>query len=107
MGKLAAAVCVGAMEAERGSGDPGDPGELLLLPPGGCGGYFNSFTPPCFVCGFGDTCQYGAPAMMMSPEEFGRFKMTPEMFRRFEDQPEVVEACESLSRDLAQALRSR
>ncbi len=68
--------------------------------------FFNSGTPPCFSCGHGTTCRYGAPARyLMTPEEFEKFtEITPEMFQRFEDHPEIVAACEQLSRDLAQAL---
>jgi hypothetical protein len=68
--------------------------------------FFNSGTPPCFSCGYGTTCRYGAPARyMMTPEEFEKFtEITPEMFQRFEDHPEIIAAGEQLSRDLAQAI---
>jgi multimeric flavodoxin WrbA len=104
MGKLAAGVCVGAMDAEKGMQEIIEFLEKYFYYRLVGSVHFNSVTPPCFVCGFGDTCQYGAPAMMMSPEEFARFKVTPELFRRFEDFPEVAAACESLSRDLAAAI---
>lgn len=59
---------------------------------------FNSYTPPCFICGFGTTCTYGRPAKWMSPDDFMNFEeITSEMFKRFEDYPEVVSACERLS----------
>lgn len=106
MGKLAAAVCVGAMDAERVVQEIIDFLEKYFYYRLVGSVYFNSATPPCFVCGYGDTCQYGAPAMMMSPKEFARFKVTPELFRRFEDFPEAVAACEYLSRDLAGAIDS-
>ena len=66
---------------------------------------FNSATPPCFICGFGTTCQYGGPATWMKPEEFASFnEITPEMFQNFEDHPAIVAACEQLSQELAQAI---
>jgi hypothetical protein len=40
-------------------------------------------TPPCFICGFGTTCQYGGPARRMSPEEFEDFtEVTLDMFQK-------------------------
>jgi hypothetical protein len=67
--------------------------------------FFNSATPPCFICGYGTTCQYGGPARWMSPEEFDQFtEITPEMFQNFEDHPEVVQACELLSQELNRAI---
>ena len=66
---------------------------------------FNSATPPCFICGFGTTCQYGGPATSMKPEEFASFtEITPEMSQNFEDHPALVAACEQLSRELTQAI---
>ncbi len=104
LGKVAAAVCVGAMDAEKGAQEISEFLEKYFYYRLIGSVFFNSVTPPCFVCGFGETCLYGAPAMMLSPEEFSQFKITPEMFRRFEDSPEAVSACEQLSRDLAQAM---
>jgi multimeric flavodoxin WrbA len=104
MGKLAAAVSVGAMDAQRGAEEIGEFLEKYFYYRLVGSVYYNSVTPPCFVCGFGETCQYGAPAMMLSPEEFSGFKITPELFRRFEDHQEVVAACRHLSRDLGQAI---
>jgi hypothetical protein len=41
----------------------------------------------------------------MTPEEFKNFnEITPEMFQNFEDYPDVVAACETLSRQLKQAI---
>ena len=105
--KLAAAVCVGAMDAERGLQEISEFLEKYFYYRLVGTVAFNSFTPPCYVCGFGETCQYGAPAMMLGPEEFKHFKIIPEMFRRFEDHPEVVAACENLSRELVQAVAPR
>ena len=66
---------------------------------------FNSATPPCFICGFGTTCQYGGPATWMKPEEFASFtEITPEMSQKFEDHPAIVAACEQLSGKLTQAI---
>lgn len=53
--------------------------------------FYNTMTPPCFICGFGTTCQYGGPARWMSPEEFENFKeINPEMFQKFETDPKVL-----------------
>ena len=105
IGKLAAAVCVGGDEAEAGvreiSYHLGSYFNHNVL--GSV--FFNSATPPCFICGYGTTCQYGGPARWMTPEEFENFnEITPEMFQNFEDHPEVVSACETLSRTLREAL---
>jgi hypothetical protein len=68
---------------------------------------FNSGTPPCFICGYGTTCQYGGPARWMTPEEFAAFtEIKPDMFQNFEDHPEVVKACEALSRKLKAQIAS-
>ena len=53
--------------------------------------FYNTMTPPCFICGFGTTCQYGGPARWMSPEEFNNFnEVTPEMFQKFEADDTLV-----------------
>jgi multimeric flavodoxin WrbA len=106
MGKLAAAVCVGAVEAQKGLQEIIEFLENYFYFRLVGSVYFNSVTPPCYVCGFGATCQYGLPAMMLSVEEFAQFKVTPDLFHRFEDFPEVVAACNDLSRDLAAAIDS-
>jgi multimeric flavodoxin WrbA len=68
--------------------------------------FFNSATPPCFVCGYGTTCEYGGPARWMSPEEFEAFtEITPDMFQKFEDHADVLAACEGLSTDLRSAVK--
>jgi multimeric flavodoxin WrbA len=68
---------------------------------------FNSATPPCFICGYGTTCQYGGPAMWLQPEEFANLKeITPDMFQNFENHPDIVQACELLSQELRQVLDS-
>lgn len=107
MGKLAAAMSVGGMEAERGVQEIAEFLEKYFYCRMVGAVSFNSATPPCFTCGFGAICQYGAPAMMMGPEALTQFKITPEMFQRFEDHPDVVAACQALSRDLAAAMKSR
>jgi len=67
--------------------------------------FFNSATPPCFICGDGTTCKQGGPARWMTQEEFENFtEITPEMFQNFEDHPEVVKACELLSQELKEAI---
>ena len=69
--------------------------------------FFNSATPPCFICGYGATCRYGGPARRMSPEEFENFnEITPDMFQRFEDHSDVVNACGTLSGELKTAIAS-
>jgi hypothetical protein len=41
----------------------------------------------------------------MTPKEFENFnEITPDMFQNFEDHPDVVAACETLSRQLKQAI---
>ena len=70
--------------------------------------FFNSATPPCFICGFGTTCKYGGPARWMTPEEFEAFtEVKPEMFQKFEDHPEVVKACEILSGQIKEGIKSK
>jgi hypothetical protein len=67
--------------------------------------FFNSETPPCFICGFGTTCRYGGPARWMAPEDFEQFnEITPDMFKDFEDNREACIACERLSEKLRTAV---
>jgi multimeric flavodoxin WrbA len=66
---------------------------------------FNSKTPPCFRCGFGTECTYGAPARWMTPAEFKNFsEITPDMVHHFEDYPDVVFACGQLAEKLKGAI---
>ena len=94
-GKLAAVVSVGSREAEQVARDISNRLKSYFEYKVVGSIFFNSATPPCFTCGYGTTCLYGAPARwMMSPEEFENFKeITPEMFQKFENHPEVVMAC--------------
>jgi multimeric flavodoxin WrbA len=63
--------------------------------------FYNTMTPPCYICGFGTTCQYGGPARRMSPEEFENFtEVTPDMFQNFEDDPEVVKRAKEIGKRL-------
>jgi multimeric flavodoxin WrbA len=63
--------------------------------------FYNTMTPPCFICGFGTTCQYGGPARWMSPEEFKNFnKVTPEMFQKFETDNMIVKRVKEIGRRL-------
>jgi multimeric flavodoxin WrbA len=63
--------------------------------------FYNTMTPPCFICGFGTTCKYGGPARWMSPEEFENFKkVTPDMFQRFETDNQIVKKVEEIGRQL-------
>lgn len=69
--------------------------------------FYNSATPPCFICGYGTTCKYGGPARWMAPEEFEAFtKVTPEMFRNFEDSSNVVADCGNLAKQLVEAINT-
>ena len=106
MGKIAAVVGVGSNGAERCVNEVVFHLENYFNYKIVGSVFFNSATPPCFSCGYGTTCPYGAPARyMMTPEEFENFtEITPEMFQRFEDHPEIMAACEQLSKDLAQAI---
>jgi hypothetical protein len=68
--------------------------------------YYNSATPPCYICGFGTTCKYGGPARWMTPEEFEKFdKITPDMFKNFEDDPAATAACDRMGAALAEAVK--
>jgi multimeric flavodoxin WrbA len=104
-GKLAATVCVGGDEAEPSVRQMSYQLESYFLYKVVGSVFFNSATPPCFICGFGTTCRYGGPARWMTPEQFENFtEITPEMFKNFEDYPDVVSACEFLSGDLKAAI---
>ncbi len=106
MGKIAAVVGVGSNGAERCVNEVVFHLENYFNYKIVGSVFFNSATPPCFSCGYGTTCPYGAPARyMMTPEEFENFtEITPEKFQRFEDHPEIMAACEQLSKDLARAI---
>ncbi len=107
-GKLAAVVSVGNRQAEQVAREISDRLKSYFEYKLVDSISFNSAIPPCFTCGYGTTCLYGAPARwMMSPEEFENFKeITPEMFQKFENHPEVVAACEALSGGLKTAIAS-
>ncbi|MCK9376798.1 MAG: flavodoxin family protein [Syntrophobacterales bacterium] len=105
IGKLAAAVCVGGDEAEAGVREISYHLSSYFNYNVVGSVFFNSATPPCFICGYGTTCQYGGPARWMTPDEFANFtEITPEMSQKFEDHPEVVKACETLSQGLREAI---
>jgi multimeric flavodoxin WrbA len=101
MGKPAVSVAVGGNEAETVSNEIGyhlnsyfnfEIVDKL---------FYNTMTPPCFICGFGATCQYGGPARWMSSEEFENFtEVTPDMFQKFEDDPEVVKRTKEIGKRL-------
>lgn len=104
-GKLAAVVCVGGNEAEKVTREVAYQLESYFDYKVVGSAFFNSATPPCFICGYGTTCLYGGPARWMTPEEFEKFtEIKPEMFQNFEDHSEVVKACELLSEALKAAL---
>jgi hypothetical protein len=69
--------------------------------------FFNSATPPCFICGFGTTCKYGGPARWMPPEEFDAFsEVTPDMFKQFEDNPDLLADCSKIAVQLVTAIHA-
>jgi hypothetical protein len=69
--------------------------------------FYNSATPPCFICGYGATCKYGGPARWMPPEEFDAFtEVTPDMFKQYEDSADVVAGCNKLAKVLAAAIQT-
>jgi hypothetical protein len=106
-GKLAAVVSVGGNEAEPAAAEIKYRLESYFCYRPVDAVCFNSGTPPCFICGYGTTCQYGGPARWMTPEEFAAFtEIKPDMFQNFEDHPEVVKACEALSRKLKAQIAS-
>jgi multimeric flavodoxin WrbA len=108
MGKLAAAVCVGGDEAEQSVREVAYHLESYFNYKIVGSVFFNSATPPCFICGYGATCQYGGPARWMTPEDFADFnEIKPEMFQNFEDHSEVVSACELLSQELKLAIEAQ
>lgn len=108
IGKLAAVVSVGGDEAEKVVRDVSFQLSSYFEYRVVGSVFFNSATPPCFICGYGTTCKYGGPARWMTPEDFENFtEIRPEMFQNFEDHPEVVQACELLSRELKEAINSK
>ncbi len=108
IGKLAAVVSVGGDEAEKVVRDVSYQLNSYFEYRVVGSVFFNSATPPCFICGYGTTCKYGGPARWMTPEDFENFtEIRPEMFQNFEDHPEVVQACELLSRELKEAINSK
>ena len=105
MNKPAAAIAVGGDEAEQTSREIAYHLESYF----NCNVvgtiFYNSATPPCFICGYGTTCQFGGPARWMPPEEFHAFtKVTPDMFKQYEDSADVVADCSKLGKQLAAAI---
>lgn len=101
MGKPVSAVVVGCSEGEKTVREIFHHLESYFYCNFVGSAFFNSKTPPCFICSFGTTCLYGGPARRMTPEEFERFtEITPDIFQNFEDHPDIVAACERLSNDL-------
>ena len=106
-GKLGVTVCVGGNEAEQSVREVTYHLESYFNYKIVGSLFFNSATPPCFICGYGTTCLYGGPARWMTPEEFAAFnEITPEMFQNFEDHPEVVSACQQISQQLKLAIEA-
>jgi multimeric flavodoxin WrbA len=105
--KLAAVVSVGGHEAEQCAGEISYRLRNYFEYKVVGSVFFNSATPPCFICGYGASCPYGGPAKWMDREKFDNLKeITPDMFQKFEDYPGVVSDCETLSRDLKAAMAS-
>ena len=105
MGKPAAAIAVGGDEAEQTAQEIAYHLESYFNFEMVGTVFFNSSTPPCFICGFGTTCEYGGPARWMPPEEFEAFtEITPDMFQEFEKYKEVCADCGKLSKKLRTAI---
>jgi len=65
--------------------------------------FYNTMNPPCFICGFGTTCQYGGPARWMSPEEFEQFtEVTPDMFQNVESDTDTVTRLKEMGKKLGE-----
>jgi multimeric flavodoxin WrbA len=65
---------------------------------------YNTMSPPCYICGFGTTCEYGGPARWMTPEEFEQFtEVTPEMFQKFVSDDKVVRQLKEAGKRLGEA----
>jgi len=68
--------------------------------------FYNTMNPPCFICGFGPTCQYGGPARWMSPEEFEKFtEVTPDMFTKVESDTSTIERLKEMGKKLGDSVR--
>lgn len=104
LGKPGAAVAVGGDEAEQTAREIAYHMESYFNFDMVGSVFYNSATPPCYICGYGTTCKYGGPARWLPPEEFAKLKITPEMFKQFEDNKDVVKACEMLSKNLRKAV---
>lgn len=101
MGKPAVAVAVGGHEAEKVSDDICYHLESYFNFKMTGKLFYNTMTPPCYICGFGTTCHYGGPARWMSPEEFENFtEVTPDMFQKFEEDHTIVTAVKDIGRRL-------
>jgi hypothetical protein len=108
MGKPAVAVAVGGDEAEQTAREIAYHLTSYFNFKLAGSVFFNSATPPCFICGYGTTCSYGGPARWMSPEEFEAFtEITPDMFKHFEDNQEATRDCERIAKDLTKAINER
>ena len=69
--------------------------------------FYNSATPPCFICGYGTTCKYGGPARWMPPEKFDAFtEVTPDMFKQYEDSADLVAGCSKLAKQRAETIQT-
>ena len=68
--------------------------------------FYNTMNPPCFICGFGTTCEYGGPARWMSPHEFEQFtEVTPEMFQRVESDTDTVMRLKEIGKELGERVK--
>lgn len=68
---------------------------------------FKSATWPCFVCGYGLTCEYGGPALFYGRKWFETKEITPEMFKTFTDHAATVQACSALAESIRSAIEKR
>jgi multimeric flavodoxin WrbA len=91
MGKLAVALAIGGDEAEVVSEEVAYHLESYFNFKIVDKLFYNTTNPPCYICGFGTTCQYGGPARWMTPEEFENFtEVTPDMFQRVEKDTDMM-----------------
>lgn len=69
--------------------------------------FYNTMNPPCYICGFGTTCQYGGPARWMTPEEFENFtEITPDMFQRVETDIDMMKRLTEIGQRLGKEVEA-
>jgi hypothetical protein len=96
IGKLAAVVCVGGDEAKQVVRDVSYQLHSYFEYRVVGSVFFNSATPPCFICGYGTTCEYGGPARWMTSEQFEKWRRLTEDYR-----DDIVKLHTLIGRDLS------